>query len=160
MDIHNQIFDLQSLRTLNTPHQNARRNKIRAMQNIVQRLKAVETRQKKFAHLDERSGLIALDPDTFTAHVTIKYYINTCITDASTTITDSIPARDIDFLKAREYVIYDKQLAPSLKESRECEEKSTTRITSAIKEFDSLLKVVTTAQRIQNQYNDEKHIKY
>ena len=118
------------------------------MQNIVQSLKAVETRQKSdFAHLDERSGLIALDPDTFTTHATIKDYINTCISDAPTAITDSIPARDIDFLKGLEYDFYDNQLAPSLRESREREEQSTTRITSAIKEFDALFKVVTTAQR-------------
>ena len=148
MNIHNKIFDLQSLRTLNTPHQHSRRDNISAMQNIVQRLKTVETRQKSdFAHLDERSDLIALNKDTFTTHTTIKDYINTCISDASNTITDYLKARDTEFLKAREYAFNEKQIAPSLKESRERDKKSTACITSAIKELDTMLKVVSSSQR-------------
>ena len=120
MNINNKIFDLQSLRTLNTPHQHSRRDNISAMQNIVQRLKTVETRQKShFAHRDERTGLIALGQDTFTVHAAIKDYINTCISDASTTITDSLKARDAEFLKDREYAFYEKQVTPSIKESLE-----------------------------------------
>ena len=161
MNVHNQLFDLQSLRTLNTPHQHSHRDNIRALQTIVQRLKAVETRQKSdFAHLDERSGLIAMDPYTFTAHSTIKDYINTRISDAYTTITAYIPARDIDFLKDREYTFYNKQVAPRLKESRERKEQATSCITSDIKELDALLKVVTAAQRNQSQSNDENHINH
>ena len=161
MNTHKQLFDLQSLRILNTPHQHSRRDNIRAIQTDVQRLKAVETRQKSdLAHLDERSGLIVMDPDTFTAHAAIKDYINTRISDASTTITDSRKARDTEFLKDREFAFYEKQIAPIIKESLERDKYSTTHTTSTITEFDALLKVVSSAQRQQSQSNDEKHTLY
>ena len=130
------------------------------MQNIVQRLTAVETRQKSdFNKLDDCSGLIALPPHTFTVYNTIKDYIKTCISDASTTITNSIPDRDIDMLKAREYAFYQKQIAPSLDDSREHGDKVKTQITSVLTEFDSLLKVVTTDQKSQSESNDVKNNK-
>ena len=98
MNINNQLFDLQSLRTLNTPHQHSRRGNIHAMQTIAQHLKVVEIHQKNdFVHLDERSGLIAMNPYTFTAHAAIKDYISTCIRNASTTITDSLKASEYAF---------------------------------------------------------------
>ena len=78
------------------------------MQTIVQRLKKVENLQKSdFSKLDDCSGLIALTPHTFTVHATIKQYIKTCISDASTAITEAIPERAINMLKAREYAFFE-----------------------------------------------------
>ena len=34
MNIHNQLYDIQSLRTLNTPHQNSRRDNIRELKTF------------------------------------------------------------------------------------------------------------------------------
>ena len=99
-NIHNQLYDLQSLRILNTPHQNSHRDNIRAMKTIEQLLRSIESRQKSdFAYLDERSGIIDMDPDTFTIHVAIKDHINTCIRDATTTITYSFKNREHAFYK-------------------------------------------------------------
>ena len=54
MNIHNQLYDLQSLKTLNTPHQNSHRDNIRALETFEQRLKTIEIRQERnFIYLDE-----------------------------------------------------------------------------------------------------------
>ena len=45
MNIHNQLYDLQSLRTLNTPHQNSRRDNIRVIKTFEQHLRSIEIRQ-------------------------------------------------------------------------------------------------------------------
>jgi len=156
--VHNQLYDLQTLRTLNTPHQNSRRSNIRALHNIAQRLKKVENRQESdFTKLDNCSGLIAITPHTYTVHDTLKQFINTCIRDASTAITDAIPARDIDMLKAREYRFFDKQVAPSLKVSKEHVDNIHNQITSAIKEYDSRNTLVASLHKSQNTSYEAKH---
>ena len=68
------------------------------MNNFEQRLRSIEIRQDRdFAYLDERSGIIDLDAEIFTAYAAIKVHINTCIRDATTTITDTFKNREHTF---------------------------------------------------------------
>ena len=131
------------------------------MQTIVQRLKKLENRQESdISKLDDCSGLIAITSHTYTVHDTIKQYIKTCISDASTAITEAIPTRDIDMLKAREYAFFEKQVAPSLQVSKEHFENLHNQVTSAIKEYDARNTVVASIYKTQNTSYEAKHTEF
>ena len=118
--IHNELYDVQSIYTLNIPQQKSRRTLNRAFNFITLQIQ----QEKDHDDVSVRSGLVKLNDDELTVHKTSSKHVVEYINTESTYIHERL----ID----REHMFYEKYVAQYLKDYTDTTAVTTTRTFTAL----------------------------